>query len=110
MNFIVDNQLPVALARYLSAAGLSCIHVQDVKLDAAEDSDIWLYAKQRGGIVVTKDEDFHALSIRQASIPPQVVWVRIGNCRKTVLLNVFSKLLPTLLTALQGGEAIVEIR
>lgn len=53
MNFIIDNQLPVALARYLTAAGLSCIHVQDVKLDASEDIDIWLYAKERGGSLGT---------------------------------------------------------
>jgi predicted nuclease of predicted toxin-antitoxin system len=38
MNFIVDNQLPLALARHLAAAGLACIHVQDVALDTVEDA------------------------------------------------------------------------
>lgn len=41
MNFIVDNQLPLALARHLAAAGLACIHVQDVALDTVEDAVIW---------------------------------------------------------------------
>jgi predicted nuclease of predicted toxin-antitoxin system len=66
--------------------------------------------KERRGTIITKDEDFHALSIRQRNIPPQVVWVRIGNCRKLVLLEAFTKLLPELLTAVKAGEAIVEIR
>ncbi len=68
--------------------------MQDVKLDAAEDAAIWQFAKEHNGVIISKDEDFHALAIRQASIPPQVVWVRLGNCRKLVLLEAFSKILP----------------
>ena len=43
MNLLVDNQLPVALARYLAAQGWECTHVQDVGLEAADDRTIWLY-------------------------------------------------------------------
>ena len=32
MTLLVDNQLPVALARYLAANGLECAHVQDIGL------------------------------------------------------------------------------
>jgi predicted nuclease of predicted toxin-antitoxin system len=47
MSLLVDNQLPVALARHLTANGLECIHVQDVGLDNADDRAIWMYAKER---------------------------------------------------------------
>jgi predicted nuclease of predicted toxin-antitoxin system len=30
-------------------------------------------------VLVTKDEDFHRLSILRGA-PPQVVWLRLGNC------------------------------
>ena len=60
--------------------------------------------------IVTKDEDFQALANRHRSIPPQVVWVRLGNCRKTVLLEAFSKLLPQLRGLLNAGDAVVEVR
>ena len=30
MTLLVDNQLPLALARYLAANGWGCAHVQDV--------------------------------------------------------------------------------
>ncbi len=30
-------------------------------------------------MLVTKDEDFHRLSVLQGA-PPKVVWIRIGNC------------------------------
>lgn len=110
MNLLVDNQLPVALARYLAAQGWECTHVQDVGLEAADDRTIWQYAKQRSLTIVTKDEDFQALAIRQQSIPPQVVWVRLGNCRKVALLDAFSKILPALRDMLAAGDAVVEIR
>lgn len=103
MTLLVDNQLPLGLVRYLVAEGWECIHVQDVGLAAADDRAIWQYAKERGltivtkdVTIVTKDEDFQALANRQRSIPPQVVWVRLGNCRKAALLEAFSKVLPAL--------------
>ena len=71
---------------------------------------IWQYAKERSLTIITKDEDFQALVNRQAGIPPQVVWVRLGNCRKVVLLEAFSKLLPALRDSLAAGDAVVEIR
>jgi predicted nuclease of predicted toxin-antitoxin system len=110
MTLLVDNQLPLALARYLAAHGWECAHVQDVGLEAAEDRRIWQYAKERGLTIITKDEDFQALANRQCSIPPQVVWVRLGNCRKAALLEAFSRILPALRDMLAAGDAVVEIR
>lgn len=110
MTLLVDNQLPLALARYLAANGWACTHVQEVGLESVDDRTIWQYAKERGLAIVTKDEDFQALANRQGSIPPQVVWVRLGNCRKAALLAAFSGILPALRVALAAGDAVVEIR
>ena len=110
MTLLVDSQLPLALARYLATNGWECTHVQDVGLEAVEDRIIWQYAKERGLTIITKDEDFQALANRQGSIPPQVVWVRLGNCRKAVLLEAFSRILPALRDMLAAGDAVIEIR
>ena len=110
MNLLVDNQLPVALARHLATIGWDCQHVQDVGLEAADDRIIWRYAKERSLTILTKDEDFQIFANRQGSIPPQVVWVRLGNCRKTRLLDVFSRITPSLRESLAEGNAVVEIR
>ena len=110
MTLLVDNQLPLALARFLVTNDWVCIHVQDVGLETADDQTIWQYAKERGLTIVTKDEDFQALATRQGSVPPQVVWVRLGNCRKVVLLEAFSRILPALRDMLAAGDAVVEIR
>jgi len=84
--------------------------VEDIGLATADDRVIWEYAKEHGLGIVTKDEDFQALATRQRSVPPHVVWVRLGNCRNGVLLEAFSKLLPQLRDTLAAGDSVVEIR
>jgi predicted nuclease of predicted toxin-antitoxin system len=36
-------------------------------------------AQERHCVLVTKDEDFHRLSVIRGA-PPKVAWVRLGNC------------------------------
>ncbi|MGD9871111.1 MAG: DUF5615 family PIN-like protein [Thauera sp.] len=76
MNFLVDAQLPIALARWLSSKGLEARHVFDLGLDHAPDAEIWHRAQKEALIIVTKDDDFRLLADRLERIPPQVVWVR----------------------------------
>ncbi len=110
MKLLVDNQLPLALARFMAANGFDCQHVQDIGMGATADRMIWEHAKAHGMVIVTKDEDFPLLADKQGSIPPQVVWVRLGNCRKAVLLQVFAALLPDLRALLEQGGSVIEIR
>ena len=46
---------------------------------ATRDRAIWSYAGANGFVVVTKDEDFHRLSVLLGP-PPKVVWIGLGNC------------------------------
>ena len=78
MKLLVDNQLPLALARFLATNGFDCQHVQDIGMGATDDRVIWEYAKAHDMAIVTKDEDFQLMADRQGSIPPRVVWVRLG--------------------------------
>jgi predicted nuclease of predicted toxin-antitoxin system len=44
MQFLIDAQLPPALARWLSSAGHHAEHVADIGLAGARDGEIWAYA------------------------------------------------------------------
>lgn len=110
MKLLVDNQLPAALARFLSANGIECQHVLDIGLESASDQTIWKHAKKESLVIVSKDEDFAQLADRQMSIPPQVLWIRLGNCRKAALLNAIADVLPQIRVQLQEGHAVVEVR
>ena len=55
------------------------LHVRVLGVGGAADSGVWELARERGCVLVTKDEDFHRLSVLRGA-PPKVVWLRIGNC------------------------------
>ena len=109
MNFLVDNQLPVALSRFLTDRGHSSDHVHGLGMDEASDAEIWNFTTGRGLILISKDEDFLHLANRPDD-SGKLLWVRIGNCRKPALLDAFDKQLPQVVSAFTAGIRIVEIR
>jgi predicted nuclease of predicted toxin-antitoxin system len=109
MRFIVDAQLPHALARLLTSHGHHAEHVADIGLRDAEDSPIWSYALQQDAVIITKDDDFpHRLS--QSRNGPTIVWLRLGNATRAALLQWFEPLLPQILQSIQEGNRLVEVR
>ena len=58
MQFLVDAQLPPALARWISAQGYSACHVANIGMASARDPEIWNRAYGDDSIIITKDEDF----------------------------------------------------
>ena len=109
MKFLIDQQLPPALARFLQSEGHDAEHVRELGLKEADDKIIWNRAISNGQVVVSKDEDFWYLAMSPGSTG-RLVWVRIGNCRKNALLETFRNKLPLIIAALETGSNIVEIR
>lgn len=106
MRFLIDAQLPPALARWLAGLGHEAAHVF-VGLAGADDRLIWARAAETGAVIVTKDEDFALRRTLEAG-GPAVVWLRLGNTRKAALLSWFARLLPDVLAALERGETLIE--
>ena len=107
MRFLVDAQLPPALARKLESFGHVAEHVADRGLATAADTAIRRYAVSVGAVIVTKDEDFaiHRL-LREG---PSIVWIRVGNTRRVDLLSRIEIDLSAIVSALEQGETLVEI-
>jgi predicted nuclease of predicted toxin-antitoxin system len=88
---LIDNQLRLALSRLLASFGCDCTHVMQVGLAEARDIEIWRYASERGQTIITKDEDFLNLAIKEVGTTA-LIWVRLGNCRTSNLLAEFGRL------------------
>ncbi len=108
MRFLVDAQLPPALARWLTERGEEADHLADLGLLRAADEAVWRLAGERGAVLISKDEDF-ALRAQLRSGGPQVVWVRWGNLRTTELLQRWEDQWPLLRANLERGEALLEL-
>jgi len=108
VGWLIDAQLPSALARWLTAEGHDASHVFDVGLTHATDTEIWQHAADTAAVIVTKDEDF-ALRAQLRKGGPQVVWVRYGNVRKAELLQRLATVWPEVADAIARGESLVEL-
>jgi predicted nuclease of predicted toxin-antitoxin system len=109
VKLLVDNQLPVALARFLVGLGVECRHVLDAGLAQASDRAIWRWAEDNRTSLISKDEDFFHLA-GQPSSRVQFVWIRLGNCRTAQLLATFQRSWPRIRACLEAGDRIIEIR
>jgi len=109
VRFLVDNQLPVALAHFLTRAGNESLHVIDVGLARASDSEIWRYAAEGEFVLVSKDDDFFHRATQPGALV-RLVWIRLGNCRNAALLAAIEGAWSRLLSCLQAGERVVEVR
>lgn len=108
MRFIVDAQLPPALAHHFQRLGYTADHVIDLGLERAADRDIWEAAVAGSAIIVTKDEDFQAMrAIREQG--PAILWIRTGNTTTPALLDTMTAAWPLILEALERGEPIIEV-
>lgn len=107
-RFLIDAQLPPALARWLVAKGHAAEHVNAIGLEDADDRRIWEYALRDAAVIVTKDEDFAIRKIMEPS-GPIILWVRIGNTRKQALLDGFTTMLPSVLVSIESGEQLIEL-
>lgn len=109
MKFLVDAQLPPALAQWLREAGHEAEAVREIGLREASDTTLWQHARVRGAVIVTKDEDF-ALRAQQDPTGPIVVWVRSGNTSNRVLRARFLPQLARVLVLIGERVRLVEVR
>jgi len=79
MKLLFDQNLSPRLSRLLADIYPDSVHVRDVGLREATDSDIWDYALANGFAIVSKDTDFQQRSLLLGA-PPKFIWLRVGNC------------------------------
>jgi len=75
-----------------------------VALRDASDAEVWHYAAAHGFVLVSKDEGFTHMALRDSAA--SLIWVRVGNCRRVFLLDLFRRLRPDLLERLQSGDRL----
>ncbi len=109
MRFLVDAQLPPALAQWLGERGHAARAVRDAGMRDSDDGSIRHFAATGGWILITKDDDFVERSFDSGD-GPRIVWLRIGNCTNRVLFAWLEPLWPGIIRELAGGERIVEVK
>jgi predicted nuclease of predicted toxin-antitoxin system len=87
MKLLLDENLSRRIVPFLQTKFPGSSQVTLLNLESATDTEIWQYAKTHDFVIVSRDSDFQERSLVSGH-PPQVVWLKIPNRSKTVVLNI----------------------
>ncbi len=85
MKLLLDQGLPRSASSLLSQQGFDTIHVSDIGMWAAEDTEIIQKAQEESRVVVTLDADFHSILALNNFSAPSVIRIRIERLRALAL-------------------------
>jgi predicted nuclease of predicted toxin-antitoxin system len=103
LRFLVDTQLPPALAKFLENKGHQAAHtIGYPNGHLPSDREIVGLATQNRQIIVTKDSDFLDNYLLKGA-PPDVLLLELGNIKNTDLLQVFERNMPAIQGAFEQG-------
>ena len=78
MPLLLDENLSESVAARISAEFPGTEHVRRSLGNGASDPQVWEFAKARGHILVTLDQDFERLSVARGA-PPKVILIDAHN-------------------------------
>ena len=81
MKLLLDQGLPRSASSLLTQQGLDTIHVSEIGMWAAEDSEIMQKAQADNRVVVTLDADFHSILALNNFSSPSVIRIRIETTK-----------------------------
>lgn len=110
MKFLVDQNLPAALAAWLRERGFEAQHALEAGLSTENDADIIRIARGQGWVVVTQDSDYLDAAGGNPAFWLQVVWVRLGNTATANLLARWAADWDRIRAELEAGQELIEIR
>jgi predicted nuclease of predicted toxin-antitoxin system len=100
-HLLIDENLPASLAVILP---VSCSHATDLGIQPSDHS-IWLHARHDDWVILTRDTDFFDRIILHGP-PPKVIWVRLGNMRRTALEIHLLQLWPSIISLLESADLV----
>jgi predicted nuclease of predicted toxin-antitoxin system len=106
MKLLLDQGLPLSAAALLRDQGIDTLHVGEVGMSEAEDSDIIQRARAEARIVATLDADFHTLLALDTAIAPSVIRIRIERLRAQALTDLLLVIMAECEEELAQGSAV----
>jgi predicted nuclease of predicted toxin-antitoxin system len=85
MRLLFDEQLSDALPALLNDVFPGSLHVRALVGIGASDERVWKLAVEHDCLLVSRDEDFHRLSVLRGA-PAKVVWPGSKRTTETVTL------------------------
>jgi predicted nuclease of predicted toxin-antitoxin system len=107
MRFLVDNALSPRFAHQLVLSGHDAVHVRDLGMAAADDSEVLELALSDDRILVSADTDFgKLLASRQLTKPSFILFRGDAERRPELQAQLLNQILPDFEGALREGAVL----
>jgi predicted nuclease of predicted toxin-antitoxin system len=88
---LVDNNLSYRVSLHFDTSFPGSAHVAKFNMDEnTEDITIWKFDRKKGFTIITKDNDYEALS-RLYGCPPKVIQLTCGNKTTAQIIAIMGK-------------------
>lgn len=108
MRLLFDQNLSWRLVLRLADVFPASTHVRDFEMYDADDRDIWSLAREKGYVIVSKDDDFDDEHTHPGP-PPKVIRVHVGNGPTQALEDIMRGSLDDILAFEKDGRRSLEI-
>lgn len=86
MKLLLDENLSFRIIHQIEDLYPGSAHVKDFGLIRDDDAAIWSFAATHNFTIVSKDEDFHQLSLL-CGHPPRFIFLKVGNCPTSTIVS-----------------------
>lgn len=106
MKFLIDAQLPKALANFFRERGFDAIHTLELpNKNVTDDLEINRISLAESRIVISKDADFYDRFAAKQE-PYKLLYLTTGNIRNKDLIELFDKNFLLIIHSLQNGSVV----
>jgi len=106
MKFLVDANLPLRLAKWLTNQGYDTLHTLELpEKNNTQDLDIIKLSMTEERIVVSKDSDFYEFFVLKGE-PHQLLLISTGNMTNKVLMKLFEDNFQQMITLLETSKVV----
>jgi predicted nuclease of predicted toxin-antitoxin system len=106
MKLLLDQGLPLSASSLLTQQGFDTIHVSEIEMWAAEDTEIIQKAQAENRVVVTLDADFHSILALNNFSSPSIIRIRIERLRALALTQLIIDVIHQCQDELEHGAAV----
>ncbi|GAA5160355.1 DUF5615 family PIN-like protein [Viridibacterium curvum] len=109
MKLLLDENLSRRMIPFLLNDYPASSQVALLGLERFSDRELWEHARNNDYVLVSRDADFHELSLIQGQ-PPKLIWLRLGNCDKASVIRALTEFRDAIEQALIAeNKACIEI-
>ena len=107
MRFLLDMNLPPAIAEWLQSKGHDAVHIREIGLGHLPDREVFARAAEEGWIVVTFDLDFGEIAGLAGATGATVLLLRLRLAHQDYLRQRLQAAIVEAAETLEAGATVV---